>query len=926
MTIFLTPVYKRAPIPAIPYPRFGAGILPGSPNNNDYINLLANTMTKSVSGSTFTINDDNSSYMYFATPVENGAISFTDTSTGLQGGWDGATWPTNGTTAQTTGPITVSLTFDGDTRDWYVYRTDFSSLGTKTYRINFDGTPVSLRQEADPDPGIGYADITTAIANAITIVPDGPAYVAKMQGQQYLAFKYMPKSGRDHIHNAIGTGAVTLRLYGSSLLPVTGIIDSNNGPNGTDEINFRHASRDNFHYLLVNDTEASASTITDFSVNVVTEAFSALVTGQDDALTALASPTDIVINTPLDFTLSESKFAAFKFDLSDNREHEFRVIADGHQNVEYEIYQDNVSVYGPISANNGPGGQDEIGNGLVLNKLTTGPENLKDDAYIVVRNVSVPNVSNVGAGFVFNYSAETLEWIQSTMLVPSILTQDSTFGELGCISDDGNTIAVCAPASQVPDTGHSGALYIFVKENGFFKEKHLIQFAPTVSGTNPRFGASVAINANGSRIFVGAHGDNLDGNGAASGVVYVIDLAAENYTMTKVGVANTAGADRLGYSVACSASGNSFVSGAVYKDKDEVSNSGAAYVFEFSGSWINTGLLEASEAPILNANVGYSVSMSGDGKVIAVSSNLSDQRVRIYKKISSWLRTATITPVQFIDKFGYSTGLNYDGKLLCVGASGKQVGSFVNCGSIFIYTTNDHTFWNNAAEIDNPDPFAGARFGFRFSLSISQDNTIVTSSIRGDDGDGDVYVIKKINNVWQVASSIKTPSSAPALQDSFARYCDITSDGLTILALGSFVDLVSTENLNIEVKVVNKIQNVRHGVGNLVTGFDGTQALTVLTNTTLMPVNGISLGVTITAGNYAYFAIPVAQGQVKFTDKSNYYEGAWDGASWPNDGNIGQEIGPVTISMTVDNITQDWYVYRTDFSSLGNKTYLVQSK
>lgn len=65
-----------------------------------------------------------SDYCFFAYPAAMGEATFIDLSTGMLGGFDGATWPTDGSTGTTSGPITLDI--DGE--QWYVYRTDYRTV------------------------------------------------------------------------------------------------------------------------------------------------------------------------------------------------------------------------------------------------------------------------------------------------------------------------------------------------------------------------------------------------------------------------------------------------------------------------------------------------------------------------------------------------------------------------------------------------------------------------------------------------------------------------------------------------------------------------------------------------------------------------------------------------------------------------------
>lgn len=70
-----------------------------------------------------------SEYMYYASPVSRGSATFVDTSNSMPGGWDGATWESGFDSK--TGPLEV--TYQGV--QWYVYRTDWEGLGTKTWNV-----------------------------------------------------------------------------------------------------------------------------------------------------------------------------------------------------------------------------------------------------------------------------------------------------------------------------------------------------------------------------------------------------------------------------------------------------------------------------------------------------------------------------------------------------------------------------------------------------------------------------------------------------------------------------------------------------------------------------------------------------------------------------------------------------------------------
>lgn len=77
------------------------------------------------------------------------------------------------------------------------------------------------------------------------------------------------------------------------------------------------------------------------------------------------------------------------------------------------------------------------------------------------------------------------------------------------------------------------------------------------------------------------------------------------------------------------------------------------------------------------------------------------------------------------------------------------------------------------------------------------------------------------------------------------------------------------------------------------------------------------------ANDYGYFAHPSSLGTAVFTDINTNFQGGWDGATWPNNGDIGVNNGPLTILRTINGNQQSWKLYRTDFAGIGQFTYRV---
>lgn len=95
--------------------------------------------------------------------------------------------------------------------------------------------------------------------------------------------------------------------------------------------------------------------------------------------------------------------------------------------------------------------------------------------------------------------------------------------------------------------------------------------------------------------------------------------------------------------------------------------------------------------------------------------------------------------------------------------------------------------------------------------------------------------------------------------------------------------------------------------------------LMALPNINSNQVFSINVGI----GKYGYFAYPASLGFARFVQADNQVEGGWDGAGWPDDGSVGTSLGPLTVARLQNGVVTNWYLYRTDFASLGLRTWTV---
>ena len=255
------------------------------------------------------------------------------------------------------------------------------------------------------------------------------------------------------------------------------------------------------------------------------------------------------------------------------------------------------------------------------------------------------------------------------------------------------------------------------------------------------FGRSASIS--GDYAVVGAFKD--DDNGDFSGSAYVFKRTGTSWAQeAKLLPADGATGDFFGESV--SISGDYAVVGA-RNDDDNGINSGSAYVFKRIGtSW-------AQEAKLLPAdgaerdNFGQSVSISGDYAVVGAfkddDNGSSSGSAYVFKRIgTSWVQEAKLLPADGAtgDFFGESVSIS--GDYAVVGAKGDD-----GTGSAYVFKRSG-TSWAQEAKLLASDGAAGDFFGL--PVSISGDYAVVGAHDDDNNGDhsGSAYLFKRTGTSW----------------------------------------------------------------------------------------------------------------------------------------------------------------------------------
>ena len=243
------------------------------------------------------------------------------------------------------------------------------------------------------------------------------------------------------------------------------------------------------------------------------------------------------------------------------------------------------------------------------------------------------------------------------------------------------------------------------------------------------------MSADGSRVAVGAYRN--DGNGVDSGHVRIYDWDGVNWNQLGADIDGEAAGDFSGDSVSLNADGSRVAVGAPINEGSG-GNSGHARIYEWDGtSWNQLGLDIDGEA--FGDVSGSSVSLSNDGSILAIGAPFNDGNgvdsghARIYEwNGASWNQLGLdINGEESGDFFGWSVSLSADGNSVAIGAISND-GNGVDSGHVRIYQW-DGIAWSQAGQdIDGEATLDW----FGFSVSLSDDGSRVAVGAISNDGNG----------------------------------------------------------------------------------------------------------------------------------------------------------------------------------------------
>lgn len=292
---------------------------------------------------------------------------------------------------------------------------------------------------------------------------------------------------------------------------------------------------------------------------------------------------------------------------------------------------------------------------------------LSDDGRRLAVGAPFESLAGTEQGAAYLFDRHDNAWTMRAHLKASNARDADWFGSSLALSGEGSTLAVGARHEDGPaarPVADSGAVYVFEQRADGWSEQAYLKAGRAQEGD--RFGASLALSAHGDTLAVGSQS-------LVRGTVGVFARTPSGWAERAVLQSHEAVArDRFGAQLALSADGDTLAVGAA----GSLDAAGVAHVYAHQGGrWLPQAQLRASQAQPGDA-FGERLALSADGSVLAVSAIHGAQAreagvVHLFERGASTWRSQqhlTSTHPGSGNLFGSSLGLSGDGRLLAVGA------------------------------------------------------------------------------------------------------------------------------------------------------------------------------------------------------------------------------------------------------------------
>lgn len=371
-----------------------------------------------------------------------------------------------------------------------------------------------------------------------------------------------------------------------------------------------------------------------------------------------------------------------------------------------------------------------------------------------------------GRGVVYVFRKSDGVWAEESVLSSELSSENESFGS--SVAVQGDRLFVGAPNADPAGSRDAGAVYIFEYDNveeTWYESRRLV---PSLMSENDSFG--ISLDVDGDLLIVGAHREDVGGK-YDSGAAFVFKRHAVSGTWSQTAILSGVNAqeeDGFGFSVAVS--GKRVIVGAPWALIEGVGRVGRSFVFEeqADGSFLNVAALSAVEAEEFS-KFGFSVDISEDRAVVGAPASTVDGRTKAGTattflrdpETGNWgLETVVLTcpvndggtvlgnPLEDPDlslrgeEFGTSVSLSRN--TLAVGAPNWSVNSdgVIQSGMTVVFVNGGWKWEVNSFFVSSEIGRSG------HAVSVHEDTVVFSSpdaNVGDDDGSGTVSVLSKVN-------------------------------------------------------------------------------------------------------------------------------------------------------------------------------------
>jgi trimeric autotransporter adhesin len=361
--------------------------------------------------------------------------------------------------------------------------------------------------------------------------------------------------------------------------------------------------------------------------------------------------------------------------------------------------------------------------------------------------------SRTGAVSIFLRTANS--WSFVAKLVPANGDDFDQFGRSVALSADGSTLAVGAPQEASASTNPAdntapaaGAVYVFRQNTNGWEQLAYLKAATPQQYAN--FGGSLALSADGNVIGIGAP-DQTIGTGFAHGAAYVFTRSGANWIQQSALTAPVQMASAyFGISIATNASGSLVAVGAYGEDIGALNFAGRVHLYTRAlNTWSYQNSVSAA-TPSNGAQFGAALALDSSGTTLAVSASTEDSLPDPTQKYVGAVHVFGLngTTPNFIarlvpsnaedsDWFGTALALSNDGHTIAAtsiyedgdasGIDGVSTAlSAYAAGAAYVFSNTLGT-WTQHAYVKASNTEANDSFGAAIALDATGNTLVVTA-------------------------------------------------------------------------------------------------------------------------------------------------------------------------------------------------------